>query len=260
MEKRKQREIEYYDRKAKEIGKESLENIRGDFEGFEFYNLESWRFCYNLLRKYCKNKKVLDYGCGNGIHAVFLAKYAREVVGIDLSEKSLGVANRLANNSGLQQKIKFLRMDCEKIEFEDDSFDVVFDGGTFSSLDIKRAIPEISRVLKKDGILIGIETFGHNPLANFKRKINKITKKRTAWAVEHIFKDSDFEIVRDFFAGIQVWYFHFFSWMFFPFLGLPGFKKIFKIIEAIDKNFLRLCFFRKFAFKIVFIFSKPKKW
>ncbi|HEC92760.1 MAG TPA: class I SAM-dependent methyltransferase, partial [Candidatus Atribacteria bacterium] len=111
MEERKQKEVEYYDRKAEEMTEKSLENIKGDFEGFEFHNLESWRFCYDLLKKYCRNKKVLDYGCGNGIHSIFLARYAREVVAIDLSEKSLTNAKKLVEKKGLQQKIRFFKMD-----------------------------------------------------------------------------------------------------------------------------------------------------
>ncbi|MCD6550425.1 class I SAM-dependent methyltransferase [bacterium] len=259
MEDRKQKEIEYYNEKAEEIIREFPENIEGDFEGFRFNNLESWCFCYGLLKKYCRNKKVLDYGCGNGVHSVFLARYAREVVAIDLSEKSLEVARRLAQKNGLRRKIKFLKMDCEKMDFEDDSFDVVFDGGTFSSLDIKKAIPEIVRILKKDGLLIGIETFGHNPLANLKRKINKITGKRTAWAVDHIIQRKDIEFIKRYFTKIKVWYFHLFSWIFFPFSGLRIFKKFFKMIEALDKKILRINFFKKYTFKIVFIFSQPQK-
>jgi len=49
MEERKQKEVEYYNRKAEEMTEKSLENIKGDFEGFEFHNLESWRFLKNCL-------------------------------------------------------------------------------------------------------------------------------------------------------------------------------------------------------------------
>ena len=259
MEERKQKEVEYYDRKAEEMTEESLENIKGDFEGFEFHNLESWRFCYDLLKKYCRNKKVLDYGCGNGIHSIFLARYAREVVAIDLSEKSLTNAKKLVEKKGLQQKIRFFKMDCEQMDFEDNSFDVVFDGGTFSSLNIKKAFPELARVLRKDGMLIGIETFGHNPVANLKRKINKLIGKRTAWAISHIIQKKDIRLARKYFVKIEVWYFHLFSWLFFPLFNLPRFKKFFKIIETIDKKTLEVSLLRKYAFKVVFIFSQPGK-
>ena len=91
MELRKQKEIEYYDEKAKKFFEEKTERKwLGDFEGFEPRNLESFRFCYRLLKENCQNKIVLDYGCGNGLHSSFLAKTgAKKVIGIDLSGKSL---------------------------------------------------------------------------------------------------------------------------------------------------------------------------
>jgi ubiquinone/menaquinone biosynthesis C-methylase UbiE len=60
-------------------------------------------------------------------------------------------------------------------------------------LDLDRAFPELVRVLKSNGFLVGIETFGHNPLTNFKRKINKLIGKKTAWAASHIFQMKDLE-------------------------------------------------------------------
>jgi len=248
MEERKQREIEYYDKKAEvSFGKER------DFEGFHPQDLESFRFCYQWLRENCKDKIILDYGCGNGIHAGFLVKIrAKKVIGIDLSEKSLVLA---------RQRIKgaeFIRMDCEKMEFPNDFFDIIFDGGTFSSLDLNLAWPELARVLKPDGCLIGIETFGHNVIANLKRKINKLTGKRTEWAENHIFQIKDLKEAEKYFNKIETHFFHPISCFVFPLLNLPGGKILLKFLEKVDKFFLYFSFLRKYAFKVVFIFHGKK--
>lgn len=170
MEIRKQIEIEHYNKKAKEFSK-----------GPTSADLASFKFAYKLLKENCQDKLVLDYGCGNGVHTIAITEMgAKKVMGIDLSEKSLAIARRAVPSA------EFLKMDCEKMDFPDNHFDVIFDGGTFSSLDLKLAWPELARVLKPSGVLIGVETFGHNPIANLKRKLNKITGKRTGWAVEHI--------------------------------------------------------------------------
>ena len=261
MEPRKQREIKYYEEKAQEQIKNLFQGGgSADFEGFNPGILNSFSFCYQWLAKNCRDKKVLDYGCGNGIHTVQIAKMGPEkVIGIDLSEKSLEIAKKRAGKENLEGRAEFLKMDCEKMEFPDKYFDVIFDGGTFSSLDLKKALPELSRVLKKDGNLIGIETFGHNPFTNLKRKINKLTGKRTGWAAEHILKEKDLKEAEKYFDKIETNFFHLVSWIVFPLLKLPGSKFLLKIFEAIDGMLLKPPLFKKYAFKIVFVFSQPKK-
>jgi ubiquinone/menaquinone biosynthesis C-methylase UbiE len=260
MELRKKQEIEHYNKKAERILKKN--DFRAiDLDGFEFENLSSFKFLYGLLRENCKDKLVLDYGCGNGVHSVFLAKTgAKKVIGIDLSEKSLKIAKERVKKEGLLGKVVFFNMDCEKMNFSDNYFDIIFDGGTFSSLDLKKAFPEIVRVLKPNGLLIGIETFGHNPLTNFKRRINKIIGKRTSWALKHILKTKDIEEVKKYFDEININFFHLTSFLAFPLMGLSLGKFLLKLLESIDVFLLKIPFLRKYAFKIVFIFSKPKKY
>lgn len=251
MEERKIKEIEYYDKKAEAY------SGQGDFEGFEPQALSSFRFLYQLVGENCRGKIVLDYGCGNGIHSFFPVKMgAEKVVGIDLSEKSLEIARKKAREQGLQEKVEFIRMDCEKMDFPDNSFDLIMDSGTFSSLDLDKAYPELARILRPKGLLIGVETFGHNPFTNLKRALNKITGKRTGWVVEHIFREKELKGAKKYFDRIEAKYFHLISWLAFPFLSLPGAKFLLKSLEAIDKILLKLPFLRKYAFKVVFIFSK----
>jgi len=261
MEERKQKEIEYYDKQAERWFRGvSEEKWKGDFEGFNPLVLASFKFCYNWLENHCQNKRVLDYGCGNGIHSIFPVKAgAQMVIGIDLSEKSLAIARDRARREGIEEKINFLKMDCEKMEFLDNYFDIIFDGGTFSSLDLKKAFPELARVLRSEGSFLGIETFGHNPFTNLKRKINKIIGKRTEWAEGHIFQMKDLESAKDYFNEIEIKFFHLISWAAFPFLNLPGGKFLLKLLEVLDKILLKIPFLRKYAFKVVFVFSEPKK-
>jgi len=259
MEERKEKEIEYYERKAEEFSRERV-STGADFESFEPQDLESFKFLYKILGENCRDKIVLDFGCGNGVHSVFPAKMgAKKVIGIDLSEKSLAIARQRVKKEGAGDKVEFLKMDCEKMEFSDNFFDVIFEGGTFSSLDLNRVFPELARVLKSDGKVIGIETFGHNPVTNLKRRLNKVSGKRTEWAAEHIFCQRDLKEAKKYFKKIEVYYFHIISFLAIPLLKIPGGKILLKILEAMDKALFLIQFFRKYAFKIVFIFSSPQK-
>ena len=217
IEERKQTEIKHYDEKSQKWLSSSHKKIEGDFEGFSPFLLSSYKFLQEYLRDKCKGKKILDYGCGNGVHSFWLAERGGEVIGIDLSKKSLEIAEQRAKRENTKNKPEFLVMDCEKLEFPDNYFDIIFDGGSFSSLDLNKAYPELSRVLKPEGFFIGIETFGHNPITNFKRKINKILGKRTGWAASHIFSENNFREAKNYFSETKIYFFHPISWIVFPF-------------------------------------------
>jgi ubiquinone/menaquinone biosynthesis C-methylase UbiE len=255
MEERKQKEIEHYDAAAEQ----ELAALGKDFEGFEPSVLNSYQFLYKTAASLIAGKKVLDYGCGNGVHSGFLAEHAAEVVGVDLSEASLRVARNIYKIQDTKYKIRFLTMDCEQLDFADNSFDVVFDGGTFSSLDFGRAMKEITRVLQPNGVLVGIETFGHNPIANANRTLNRVTGKRTEWASSHIMTTKEVEVLQEYFTDVRVWYFHIFSLFAFPLVRLPGGRLVLQFLQYIDTMLLRVSFLRKYSFKVVFVCKNPRQ-
>ncbi len=243
MEERKLKEIEYYNKSAKSC----------DFENFTPFVLKSYQELKRITRENCKGKKILDYGCGNGIHSAWLKNCNGEVTGVDLSEESLKIARDIVPG------VEFLKMDCENLDFPDNSFDLVFDGGTFSSLDIDKAFSEIRRVLKPGGVLIGIETLGHNPFTNLKRKINRIRKKRTAWAEGHIFRMKDLKKAEEYFEIKEVHFFHILSLIAFPFLNFRTGRIILKILEKGDRVLISVFpFLKRYCFKIVFVFFDKK--
>lgn len=260
MEPRKRKEIEHYDSHAREwLIRHPDNGGRGDFEGFDPRLLKSFQFCFSLMEKEVKGKRVLDYGCGNGVHLPFLARYAREVIAVDLSQPSLDIAALRLKKEKLDAPVSLVQMDCEHLAFPDSSFDVIFDGGTFSSIDLERALPELSRVLKPDGCLIGIETLGHNPIANLNRKLNEKSGRRTEWATSHIFKLSDLPRVRKYFSVTDIWFFHPLSWIIFPLTRIPLYRMFLRIAELADIVILWIPGGKLLSFKVVFRFSSPKK-
>lgn len=111
--------------------------------------------CVFDLFKAKKGMKVLDVGCGTGNFSIKLAKMGCEVVGIDVSEEMLKVAEAKVREEGLN--IKFYKMDAHQMEFEDNTFDGVLSVTAFEFLkEPEKAIEEIFRVLKPNGqLLIG---------------------------------------------------------------------------------------------------------
>ena len=81
---------------------------------------------------------ILDYGCGIGEKSLEYFSSIWKIIGIDISSKSIEIANQ--NKS---KNARYMVINCEKMDLTDNSFDLIFDYGTFSSLDMKKAFPEI---------------------------------------------------------------------------------------------------------------------
>lgn len=98
----------------------------------------------------CKNKDVLEIGCGNGQGARYLDRIAKRYVASDYSAAILACANNY-----YQGQILFLRMDAQNIAFADNTFDVVI---IFEAIyyieNAQKFVSECKRVLKDGGKLL----------------------------------------------------------------------------------------------------------
>lgn len=96
------------------------------------------------------NGKILDIGCGAGDDIKWCEENALDAYGIDPSKKMCQLAKNFVSSPE-----KIMLGDFENIPFPDSSFDLVM--GRFSLhylKDFSKAYVEISRVLKKDGIVL----------------------------------------------------------------------------------------------------------
>lgn len=100
--------------------------------------------------------KILDIGTGTGFFSIILASLGHEVVGIDLCNSMIDNSKKTANLLGYN--IDFKVMNAQKLDFDDDVFDVVISRNlTWTLPDVKKAYSEWYRVLKKDGVLLNFD-------------------------------------------------------------------------------------------------------
>src|SRR5881394_821503 len=94
--------------------------------------------------------KVLEIGCGIGTDGAQFARAGADYTGIDLTEAAIDLARKRFAVSGL--KGDFRVSDAEKLDFADESFDLVYSHGVLHHTpDIDAAVSEIYRVLKPGG-------------------------------------------------------------------------------------------------------------
>lgn len=121
----------------------------------------------SVLRINAKNPlKILDLCTGTGDIAINLAKkYPNaEIIAVDFSEKMLEIAKQRASG---YKNISFMLLDITALPFDNNTFDVVTIGfGLRNLTDVKQALIEIKRVLKKDGIFSTLDLGKPNKFLN----------------------------------------------------------------------------------------------
>ncbi|MDH5734395.1 MAG: class I SAM-dependent methyltransferase [Candidatus Bathyarchaeota archaeon] len=143
-----------------DLSKEELEELSYyDFMGYmdvPFFNIGGVG-SIDRLAELCeirKNSKVLVIGCGTGGNSCYLAQtYKCRITGIDIAQKMIQKAQRLAKELNLTDNVTFQLGDAYNLKFPSDSFDVVLTVFVSQFLDKQRAFLEFVRVLKPKGHL-----------------------------------------------------------------------------------------------------------
>ncbi|MEC7921424.1 MAG: class I SAM-dependent methyltransferase [Chloroflexota bacterium] len=135
-----------------------------------------------LLSKLIKGKKFskgLDIGTGSGFTAFEISKNCSNVDAIDISTGMLNEAKRIKKERGIKN-VNFKIGYAEELDYEDESFDLITCRTSAHHFkDIKKALNEISRVIKNDGSIYIIDTItsDQKELNNWHQKIELIRDK-----------------------------------------------------------------------------------
>ncbi|ORX86436.1 S-adenosyl-L-methionine-dependent methyltransferase [Anaeromyces robustus] len=122
-----------------------------------FYNLfmkkdsKGYKEMYDSIRKVITGKNVLELATGTGLIAKNVASSANHIDATDYSEKMIEQAKKGKN----PKNITFEVQDATNLKYNDKTYDVIIISNALHLLpNPDKAIHEIKRVLKNDGILI----------------------------------------------------------------------------------------------------------
>ena len=119
------------------------------------------------------DSKVIDLGCGLGIHSLALARrFGCRVSGVDLCEGNLRVANESLLESGLQALVRFHLGDIQSLPFSDAEFDIAWCRDVLIHVpDLSVAFAQCARVLVPGGTMIVYSTFATRLFSAVDREI-----------------------------------------------------------------------------------------
>ena len=114
-------------------------------------------YSFSKLVQLPKNAACVEVGCGDGysLELIFDLFHPSTLIGLDIDEGNVKKANTRIKKKGLGQVIQAMQGDATRLPFQDASRDAVFLFATLHHIaNWRKAVEEISRVLKPGGLLL----------------------------------------------------------------------------------------------------------
>ena len=244
METKHQKEKDIHD-------KEFSEKARTKISKFYLIAQISNNYYIDYLNSIIKDKKLLELGCGPGNRSFQLAQSGANITSIDISDVAIDQAKQKAEEKALD--VHFFVMNAEKLDFEQNSFEVICGISILHHLDLEKAYTELARTLKVGGTAVFIEPLGHNPIINLFRKFTPNLRTED----EHPLLIKEIKAAKKYFNQIELHYFHLFTLLAVPFRTFSWFWGLLKVLAKADEILFKIVpIFKRYAWVVVIVLKK----
>jgi SAM-dependent methyltransferase len=224
-------------------------------QGFYAIDAPSREFYQRFLESRANGREVLEYGCGPGSLAFFLARRGASVTGIDISSVAIEQSREVAEREGVSDRVRFEVMDAEDLNLAASSFDLVCGTGILHHLDLERAFTQLGRVLKPDGEAIFVEPLGHNPAINLFRRMTPESRTED----EHPLLTEDLDRISEAFGRSEFHFFHLTTVLAMVARNRPRFEPLLRGLARVDDGIFRAAPpLRKHAWMVVMVLGQPR--
>ena len=134
----------------------SAEQVRADFDRIAIVSARDrealgtyTKFLLSHVPPVCA--RALEVGCGFGAFARLIAKRARLVTAVDVSQEMLRVA---VERSQSHPNLQFIRGDFLRLELPPETYDLIVTTTTLHHLPEREAVAKMTRLLRPGGVLI----------------------------------------------------------------------------------------------------------
>lgn len=109
---------------------------------------------YELNIDGSKNERLLDFGCGNGTHALFFRSHNFDVFGVDIDKKAVDIAKE--RMAGIRNNFFAIDSDEDITKLFNFKFDIIFSNQTLYFIDneqLQKLLYMFYALLEKNGIV-----------------------------------------------------------------------------------------------------------
>ncbi len=159
-----------------------------------------WKNWIKKIIPHIQGDKILEVSFGSGYLMTQYASDNYEIYGIDYNEKMLAItANKMKK---INMKAQLSQANVEKLPFQNNTFDTVINTMAFTGYpNGGKAMSELKRVLKKDGVLLLVDfdypnnrnLFGYM-IVRLWEKFGDIIKDISSLLIQHDFDYKDISV------------------------------------------------------------------
>jgi len=133
--------------------------LKKNIQNYVDYKIKNKKKLIKLIKKYAKNKKIMEAGCGTGIISTYMSSIGYDVYEVDINDKILNLAKEISLDYIKTTSPTFIRKNLLELDFKKKEFDVIFSNGVlehFSDDDIKKILT--LELEQSSYVIVGIPT------------------------------------------------------------------------------------------------------